>query len=139
MTANDITLHVDRDRVHAGDDDVPPHRIIAATLSLGGDITIGEAVDAITRGPDRYFLASVVGGATWVLYGGPGIEKPYADRAVALAVIAEGSDRPGGPRLVVDPDLPLSRLADADGSVSFHFDYLRSADPQETWQRLRAA
>ncbi|MFI8929469.1 hypothetical protein ACIG3E_17540 [Streptomyces sp. NPDC053474] len=137
MTANAIVLHIDRDRVHAGDDDVPPYRMIRETRALRGDITVGGAIDALTRGSDRYPLASVAGGATWALYGGPGVEKPYAARAVALAVIAEGPQGFGEPRSLIDPDLALSRLAGADGSVEFHFHYLRGADPQETWRRLR--
>lgn len=137
MTANAIVLHIDRDRVHAGDDDVPPYRMIRETRAVRGDITVGGTLDALTRGDDRYPLASVAGGATWVLYGGPGVEKPYAARAVALAVIAEGPEGYGESRSLVDPDLALSRLAGTDGSVEFRFCYLHSADPQEAWRRLR--
>ncbi|MCI3934966.1 hypothetical protein [Streptomyces sp. AN091965] len=111
--------------------------MIRETRAVRGDITVGGALDALTRGDDRYPLASVAGGAAWVLYGGPGVEKPYAARAVALAVIAEGPEGYGEPRSLVDPDLALSRLAGTDGSVEFRFCYLHSADPQETWRRLR--
>ncbi|MER6219504.1 hypothetical protein ACWCYL_37695 [Streptomyces sp. 900105755] len=137
MTANRIELHIDRDRVHAGDDDFPPHHVIRQMRAVRGDITVGEAVDALTRGSSRYHLASVAGGATWVLFGGPGAERPDADRAVALAVVAEGPGRSGEPQLLGDPDLALSCLAGADGSVQFSFRYLLNADPQETWRRLR--
>ncbi|MBO0517671.1 hypothetical protein, partial [Streptomyces beijiangensis] len=68
-----ITLHIDRDRVHAGDDD-SPYRTIGESRTVRGDITVGEALDAITHGRDRYHLASIAGGATWVLSAGP----PYS-------------------------------------------------------------
>ncbi|MEY9874153.1 hypothetical protein ABH931_003647 [Streptacidiphilus sp. MAP12-33] len=139
MTAQDITLTVDRDRVHAGDEEYPPFRMIRETRSLPGDITVGEALDVLTRGSDRYHLASVAGGAPWALHGGPEVEKPGADRGVALAVIAAGQGRAEEPRWLVDVGLPLSRLAGANGSVAFYFRYLRSADPEQTWERLREA
>ncbi|WP_306333690.1 hypothetical protein [Streptomyces sp. KL118A] len=134
MPVNGLVLHIDRDRVHAGDDDVPPHHMIGEIRAVPGDITIGEAVDALTHGDDRYRLASVVGGATWVLHGGPGAEGPFIDHAVALAVITEPC-RSAKPRPLVDPDLPLSCLAGADGSVELHFRYLHDDDPEQASQR----
>ncbi|MFD9903539.1 hypothetical protein [Streptomyces sp. NPDC059063] len=129
MTASGITLHVDRDRVHAGDDDFPPYRMIGATYALRGGATVGDALDVITgRGPDRYTLASIAGGATWVLYGGPA-------RRVALAVVTDSIIEEV--RMVADRGLALSSLAGTDGAVRFHFGCLQQADPQETWQRLR--
>jgi hypothetical protein len=108
MTANDIVLHIDRDRVHAGDDEYPPFRMIRETRAMRGDTTVDEALDALTHGRDRYRLAAVAGGATWALYGGP---KPNADGAVALAVIAEGS----GQVLGADATAPLSGAAGRSG------------------------
>jgi hypothetical protein len=136
MTANDLVLYIDRGRVHAGDEEYPPFHMIRETRALRADVTVGEAVDAVTRGRGRYGLASVAGRATWVLYGGLDVEKPYADGGVALAVISHLPKRPGEPRLLVDPDLALSSLASADGSVGFFFRYLCSADPRQTWRDL---
>ncbi|MFC1435175.1 hypothetical protein ACEZDB_31490 [Streptacidiphilus sp. N1-3] len=142
MTANDIRLHIDRDRVHAGDEEYPPFHMIRETRVMRGDVTVGEVVDAIvTRGPDRYSLASVAGRVTWALYGGSGVEKPYGgmpDKAVALAVIDRRPRQYGEARLLVDPDLSLADLADTDGNAAFYFHYLCDADPRETWQRLHA-
>ncbi|AJC53160.1 hypothetical protein GZL_00554 [Streptomyces sp. 769] len=39
--------------------------------------------------------------------------------------------------MLVDPNLAMVCLAGTYGSVEFHFHHLHSADPQQTWQRLR--
>ncbi|PKV89894.1 hypothetical protein [Streptomyces sp. TLI_146] len=138
LPAGGTILRVDRDRVHAGDDRGPKGYVEEARYAVRGDLAVGEVLASLLGpGPDEFYLASVAGGATWVLYAGPGVEPPYAGDRVALAVVSRRDGEE--PRWLVDPDLAVSRLVNADGDVLFNFDYLHSDDPAETWRQLHGA
>lgn len=128
--AGEIRLHVSRDAVHAGDDQIEGYHELWATRIVPGDVTaLGEtlAILLAVPGPEPFGLASV-GDVPWVLHG-------YgAGGRAALAVV---SDRV--PRWLADPGIPLSALADADGEVSLHFEYRSRDDPHEVWEQLRYA
>ncbi|MCX4746123.1 hypothetical protein OG455_11420 [Kitasatospora sp. NBC_01287] len=114
-----MRIELTRGSVAAGDDTDAPHQ--EARQLPDGSALDAAAVAALAAG----YLARIGGGlATWVLRAADG---------TALAVLAQQwpAPRPLGPRPPA-----LAALADPDGVVRLHFDYLAQRDPAEVFGSL---
>ncbi|MEY9944171.1 hypothetical protein [Kitasatospora sp. GAS1066B] len=112
-------IELTRDSVAAGDDTDAPHQRVLEPPER--TVLDAAAVADLAAG----YLARIGGGrATWVLRAAGG---------TALAVLAQQWPQP---RLLSSRQVPFASLAEPDGTVRLHFEYLAQQDPEELFARL---
>jgi hypothetical protein len=116
-----ITVHIDRDSVHAGDD-IDSH---AVALSVPSSTKIGEFLRLVR---DTGFLPSIAGGeATWLV--------EHADsRPAYVAVLAQQSL---DPKVTLAAGTTVADLAPT-GAPRLHFRYWCQADPDVVFDCVRS-
>ena len=107
-----MELAVDRSSVSMGDD-VTPHLLL---LTVPDDMTLAQALTAVDS---EHWLASVHGGATWL------VRDARSRRALAVFRLGEA-------HYLVDPQTPLQAFAGPDGGAgpALFFEYELARDPE---------
>jgi hypothetical protein len=115
-----LTIRIDRDSVHAGDDLEPHMQSIAAGL----DLSVGDLLQQIRS--DGYLPRVAGGQATWIV-------RSSADSSRPIGVLAQQWPQV---ELLVPADLPL-REHFGESAPSLYFSYWCQASPRLVLEAIR--
>lgn len=119
-----LTLHLNRDSVHPGDDIYPHDKTLQIAWSDHFHIVIVHAIVA-------YNVPMMQGCCCWVISSPKDLADICGERGALVTVAAEDLPQP---RLLVDPD--ITKYLNDDGSLNLHFGYHLRVTGEEMFHHL---